>query len=48
MEWMKCDFNLLCYGLFKISQIVIIFKALLSIKKKSLKNFFFVIFFNVL
>ncbi len=31
---MECDFNLLCYGLFKILKKIIIFKALLSIKKK--------------
>jgi len=24
---MECDFNLLCYGLFKISKIIIILKA---------------------
>ncbi len=26
----ECDFNLLCYGLFKIPKIVIIFKAFLN------------------
>jgi hypothetical protein len=29
---MECDFNLLCYGLFKIQKIIIILKAFLSIK----------------
>jgi hypothetical protein len=31
IEWMECDFNLLCYGLFKIPKIIIILKAFLSI-----------------
>jgi hypothetical protein len=30
---MEHDFNLLCYGLFKILKIVIIFKSFLSILK---------------
>jgi hypothetical protein len=28
---MECDFNLLCYGLFKIPKVVFILKAFLSI-----------------
>jgi hypothetical protein len=27
IEWIECDFNLLCYGLFKILKIAIIFKS---------------------
>jgi hypothetical protein len=41
---MECDFNLLCYGLFKIPKIIIILKALLSIKKILFKKYYFVIF----
>ncbi len=31
IEWMECNFNLLCYGLLKIPEIVIIFKSFLNI-----------------
>jgi hypothetical protein len=37
---MECDFNLLCYGLFKIQKIIIILKAFLSIKNIFFKKFF--------
>jgi hypothetical protein len=30
-EQMECDFNLSCYGLFKISETIIILKVFLSI-----------------
>jgi hypothetical protein len=43
IEWMECDSNLLCYGLFKIPKLLIIFKTLLIIKKIYLKKI--VIFF---
>jgi hypothetical protein len=41
---MECDFNLLCYGLFKIPKIIIILKEFRSIKKLLFKKKF-VIFF---
>jgi len=43
---MEYDFNLLCYGLFKIPKIVIILEAFLSIEKNYLKNIF-LWFFNM-
>jgi hypothetical protein len=37
---MECDFNLLCYGLFKISKTVIIFKIFKHLKIISFEIFF--------
>jgi hypothetical protein len=42
---MECDFNLLCYGLFKIPKIVIILKAFKIIKKIFIYLFFCGIFY---
>jgi hypothetical protein len=35
IEWMDCDFNLLCYGLFKIPEIIIILKAFKTFKNNN-------------
>ncbi len=40
---MEFDFNLLWYGLFKIPKIIIILKAILSIEKKIMIFFIYLI-----
>jgi hypothetical protein len=45
---MECDFNLLCYGLFKIPKVIITQKALLNNSIKFFLNNSFVIFLYIL
>jgi hypothetical protein len=49
---MECDFNLLCYELFKIPKTIIILEAFLSIQRKLFKKKIFCdifyMFYNIM